>query len=73
MRYALSVCLIAAGCSPIVWQKPSGTLTEFKRDNYACERDARQSGYFGGGIMGAVAMQDFYKRCMESKGYVARE
>jgi hypothetical protein len=38
-------------------------------DFYECERDARQSGYFGGGVAGALNMVEFQKRCLRAKGY----
>jgi hypothetical protein len=37
-----------------------------------CERDLRQSGYYGGGIAGQLNMRDFYNRCMEANGWTAR-
>ncbi len=36
---------------------------------YECEKDMRQSGYFGGGLAGAIAANDFQERCLMSKGY----
>jgi hypothetical protein len=52
-----------------MWVKAGVTQDEFRRDLYECERDARQSGYFGGGIAGALAMVDFQKRCLRARGY----
>lgn len=60
---------ILAGCAQKTWTKTGATSQSFNDDKYSCERDARQSGYFGGGLIGSLNMQDFYNRCMNSKGY----
>ena len=57
------------GCAQPVWTKPGYTEAAWRADRYACERDARQSGYYGGGIAGAIEMRGFFDRCLESKGY----
>ena len=49
--------------------KDGATEQDVSRDTYACERDMRQSGYYGGGIVGAVNAQGFYNRCMDASGY----
>jgi hypothetical protein len=41
-----------AGCTHFAWTKTDFSETEFARDSYECERDARQSGYFGTGHTG---------------------
>lgn len=64
--------LAAAGCAPMVWDRPGSTQADFNRDSYTCERDARQSGYYGGGLTGAVNMQGFFQRCMVAQGYTLR-
>lgn len=61
---------ILSGCAQKTWIKNGATTQSFNDDKYACERDARQSGYFGGGLVGSLNMQDFYNRCMNSKGYI---
>ncbi len=63
------LCCLLAGCASIVWTKPDFTEEEFRVDRYACERDMRQSGYYGTGLAGALNAQGFFDRCMESKGY----
>jgi hypothetical protein len=66
----LAVAALAlTGCAKTIWTKPGLTEQEYNVDAYACERDVRQSGYYGGGIAGALNMRDFYERCMRSKGY----
>ena len=65
---AIIWCLLA-GCARIVWTRPDFTEADFRADSYACERDVRQSGYYGTGYAGALNAQGFFDRCMESKGY----
>jgi hypothetical protein len=60
-------CLTA--CAQALWDKPGATQQDFATDSYGCERDARQSGYFGGGIIGAINFQNFYERCLVARGY----
>ena len=61
--------LVVFGCTRVVWVKPGVSEQEFRVDSYVCEKDMRQSGYFGTGISGAMNASGFYERCMESKGY----
>lgn len=70
----LVAALIAAGCASFqtVWDKPGGTQQSFATDNYECERDARQSGYYGGGLLGALSFKSFAERCMEARGWTKR-
>lgn len=58
---------------PMIWDKYGVSQEQFNKDSYECERDARQSGYFGGGYIGAMNLREFYKKCMISKGYTLRE
>lgn len=73
MQRVIVVALITlglTGCAkPMIWNKPGGTQQDFATDQYGCEKDARQSGYFGGGIAGTINMQEFFKRCMVAHGY----
>lgn len=67
---SIAILVLVAGCAPTwEWRHPTKNLTDFKKDSYECERDVRQSGYYGGGIAGALNAQEFGARCMESKGY----
>jgi hypothetical protein len=61
-----------AGCAPMVWDKAGVTQDDYNQDSYQCERDTRQSGYFGGGVVGAMNQRDFFKRCMVAHGYTLR-
>jgi hypothetical protein len=63
--------LIAASCAQqdtYHWTKQDGG-GDLSADSYSCERDARQSGYFGTGLVGAVNMKEFYVRCLRAKGW----
>lgn len=73
MRYApFAMALLLAGCAQIVWDKTGATQADFNRESYMCERDARQSGYFGGGLIGALNMAEFAQRCMVAQGWAPR-
>jgi len=65
----LVVGVAMSGCTQTVWTKSGLTEAEYRTDSYACERDMRQSGYFGTGLAGALNARDFQERCMLSKGY----
>lgn len=45
------------------------TAQGWQRDTYECERDLRQSGYFGNAFEAPSNMQQFYARCLEARGY----
>jgi clan AA aspartic protease (TIGR02281 family) len=66
---AAAIALCVAGCSRNVWVKPGATQADFNVDRYGCEKDARQSGYFGTGLVGALNMKGFYERCMVAQGW----
>ncbi len=56
-----------------IWTKDGATEQDFRTDKYECEKDARQSGYFGGGLVGAANMSGFASRCMEARGWSLEE
>ena len=66
------VSVILSGCAPTIWDKPGATQADFARDSYDCEKDMRQSGYYGGGLVGALNAEEFSDRCMVAHGYTAR-
>src|SRR5690349_17398783 len=70
---AFSSVLLLAACAQNVWHKPGASTQAFEADKYACERDARQSGGFGGGIAGAIEVQNFFNRCMSARGWSLQE
>ena len=69
----LMVTPLSVGCAPpapaTIWKKDGVTGNAYQADSYNCEKDARQSGYFGSGLIGAVAMKNFYERCMYAQGW----
>lgn len=67
---AMVMALLLGGCATYTWRHPEYTPEKWARERYECERDARQSGYYGTGIYGAMNMQAFFERCLESKGWV---
>ncbi|MDR5751092.1 MULTISPECIES: hypothetical protein [unclassified Caballeronia] len=74
LMIAAAACAALAGCaSPMVWNKYGATTADYQVDSYACEKDARQSGYFGGGISGAINMRDFFKHCMVAHGWALQK
>jgi len=68
-----------AGCAkPMIWDKAGATQQEFNKDSYECERDMRQSGYYGqcGLVIQAMhqcSYQVFYQHCMVARGYTLRQ
>jgi hypothetical protein len=72
MRYAtvITLFLVLTGCTQYMWKHPSHSdMARFRRDHYECERDMRQSGYYGGGIAGQMNATAFGERCMVARGY----
>jgi hypothetical protein len=70
MLFGIILALFLYGCaSKYQLVKYGATQQEVAKDNYECERDARQSGYFGGGIVGEINMRNFFERCLAVKGY----
>lgn len=69
MAFGIVSSLTISGCAPMMWDKPGASQQDFAADQYSCEKDARQSAYFGGGIIGAINMRNFYKECMVAHGY----
>jgi len=72
LAIALSATVLAGCAGPMVWDKSGATQSDYSQDSYQCEKDARQSGYFGGGIAGAINLRDFFKRCMAAHGWTLR-
>jgi hypothetical protein len=66
---AIAAFLVLASCARPTWVKPGATQQDYATDSYQCEKDARQSGYFGGGLVGAANMADFASRCMVAHGW----
>lgn len=69
----LALAVLISGCSSTkFWQKQGASNADLRGDSYQCEKDARQSN-FGGGLMGGALRQEFYDRCMESRGWTLQE
>ena len=49
--------LLTGGCAKTVYRHPNYTPQRWAQDSYECERDMRQSGYFGTGIYAQMNMQ----------------
>ncbi len=60
------------GCTPMVWDKAGASPQDYNQDSYACEKDSRQSGYFGYGLSGQINMQAFFDKCMVAHGWHKR-
>ena len=65
----VAVAVVQVGCGRVVYRNPKYTPQLWARDSYECERDARQSGYFGSGIAAQLDMLDFYDRCLGARGW----
>lgn len=63
------IALSMSGCTSAQWTKAGATQQDFATDSYDCEKDARQSGYYGSGLAGAINMQGFFNRCMNAHGW----
>lgn len=72
LLFMVPIAVGLAACAQTVWDKPGATQADFQRDAYQCEKDARQSGYFGGGFIGQANFQGFQERCMMAAGYTKR-
>src|SRR5208283_3186722 len=70
LSVVVCVSAIMFGCTPAAqWVKAGAGQQDFATDSYDCEKDARQSGYYGGGVVGAINMQGFFNRCMGAHGW----
>jgi hypothetical protein len=76
-RGAIGAALVGVGLSlvtaPVALERtgpsPDSTRPTRNRDTYECERDMRQGGYYGTGIVGSLNAQAFQERCLVAKGY----
>lgn len=65
----VGLALLLSGCATAVWTKPGATQQDLAKDSYDCEKDMRQSGYYGTGIIGAMNADGFEDRCMVAHGW----
>ena len=68
-KYFILFVLLLTGCTTTCWTRPDATQQDFLRDRYSCERDMRQSGGYGDGLIGAINASAFFDRCMNAQGY----
>lgn len=68
-----SSLVFLVGCSTVTFYKRGATQQQLKKDSYQCEKDMRQSGYFGRGLAGIDEARGFAIRCMQARGYEALE
>jgi hypothetical protein len=68
-KLSLILLVVLCGCSTTVWFKEGATQQDLTTDTYECERDARQSFYFGAGLAAAINMREFQRRCMNARGW----
>lgn len=73
LMMGILILIILGGCAQNVWVKPGANQESFRADNYGCERDSRQSGGFGTGLVGAIEAQAFFNRCMTARGWSLQE
>ena len=72
-KFATVLLLLGlSGCAQTIWDKPGSTRSEFSMDSYVCEKDTRQSGPFGPGLIGIAGAKGFYGKCMVAHGWTAR-
>jgi hypothetical protein len=74
LTLSLVTAAILTGCaSPTVWNKSGATQQDFATEQYACERDSRQSGGFDSGLIGAIEVQGYFNRCMVAHGWYLQD
>lgn len=65
--------LLSAACGAQKWSKPNSTETEFRRDDYECERENQTATAMVplGGVLWAVPDVDraMFRKCMEARGW----
>jgi hypothetical protein len=59
------------GCASPTWVKTVDSMYpgDANAARYECERDVRQSGYYGPGLIGVFNARSFYGQCMRAKGF----
>ena len=61
--------LLLAACAQANWMKAGATQADYNTASYECERDKRQSGYFGPGLIGLANASAFYDKWMVARGW----
>lgn len=71
MRRAAAIVMLVpllTACT-VTWEKPGASPQDYSKDSYECQRDMRQSGYYGSGLVGNLNMEAFGEQCMEAHGW----
>jgi hypothetical protein len=63
----LVVALLLTGCTRY-WVKPGASTSDFNRDTYVCQQEAR----YGSNIYGALIDPGLYDSCMRARGWEIR-
>lgn len=73
---AIGAAVVAAGCAPLVWNKPGASRDDFSRDRYTCLQESQQRvagatvNQFGGAALNTVATNPgLFEACMNSNGW----
>ena len=67
LTFAAVLISLTGGCTAFYWSKPGATSEQFTRDSQECAREAAptpSSGRYG------VVVQDAYRGCLQTRGYV---
>ena len=67
----LAPAMMLAGCiTPPTYYHPTKSQSDFERDSYDCEMDARQRATYAGSPGNPILIPDYYRDCMTRKhGY----
>lgn len=72
--FVLTSALSSCASMGATWYRDGATQADYNHDHYDCEKDMRQGGNYGTGIIGMVTgstADDFFSRCMVAKGWRA--
>ena len=72
LKDAMTLVLITIGlsaCAQETWVRPGASQADLRSDRFQCERDSRQTGYLGSGMLGEMNIGNFFDECMASRGW----
>jgi len=70
---AMAAVLLLTGCATQAWVKEGASQQNLATDSYECERDLRQSFYYGRGLIAWANMNAYERRCMVARGWHLEE